>query len=536
MATFGIGSGSGVRSTDFDDSSDTEMSQESGECTPSPDVICDGEQSAVPDKILPCQSVDYHGKDEAEVPNVILPPQETITLKTHTSMIELVEIDESSTASESQDSSVQVIEDDESDFFVLDTTGVDDCAVIRSSSPLIEADEEATEGKKKSKGSCRTPKNERDVLDLSKVLTSAEILSPSSEKKDIFKMSCFNCGGEHLLDKCDLPHDVRRIQKNKADHYNNKRKMTERYTDAGKEASNFKPGQISWELRDALGIGPTEIPEWIYRMRKMGFINGYPPAYLKMAVDTVGGPDSVLEFHMESEPSEVNKREGAKKQRSNMGPRINPDKVIFYAGFNFYDRSLRDRERDQFRVPSFKDFIDIHQRELNNNFKREQTEAARSSGQKRRKENKAVHKKRNRTVFHDSDGEVANVEMEGREDNASPILPRPPAPPEISSPNVATAIESGSVSESPENSSNGYSNDSMMTPTVSRTKSSPALLGSSTSISCGTPHGIGARSKMRQKPALENFKDGIVPFRAEEEITAHRGFFRDFMSKIRQKK
>lgn len=42
-----------------------------------------------------------------------------------------------------------------------------------------------------------------------------------------------------------------------------------------------RPGVISKELRDALGIGDNDIPEWIYRMRKLGFIDGYPPAYLK---------------------------------------------------------------------------------------------------------------------------------------------------------------------------------------------------------------------------------------------------------------
>lgn len=42
----------------------------------------------------------------------------------------------------------------------------------------------------------------------------------------------------------------------------------------------FRPGEISDALREALGIGPSDIPEWIYRMRRRGFIDGYPPGYL----------------------------------------------------------------------------------------------------------------------------------------------------------------------------------------------------------------------------------------------------------------
>lgn len=42
---------------------------------------------------------------------------------------------------------------------------------------------------------------------------------------------------------------------------------------------------ISHSLREALGIRERDIPEWIFRMRKKGFIYGYPPAYLKRAVE-----------------------------------------------------------------------------------------------------------------------------------------------------------------------------------------------------------------------------------------------------------
>lgn len=40
-------------------------------------------------------------------------------------------------------------------------------------------------------------------------------------------------------------------------------------------------GKISTRLREALGINERDLPEWIYRMRGLGFVHGYPPAYRK---------------------------------------------------------------------------------------------------------------------------------------------------------------------------------------------------------------------------------------------------------------
>jgi len=40
-------------------------------------------------------------------------------------------------------------------------------------------------------------------------------------------------------------------------------------------------GKISRRLREALGISERDLPEWIYRMRGLGFVHGYPPAYRK---------------------------------------------------------------------------------------------------------------------------------------------------------------------------------------------------------------------------------------------------------------
>ncbi|XP_053938441.1 zinc finger CCHC domain-containing protein 8 isoform X2 [Cuculus canorus] len=101
------------------------------------------------------------------------------------------------------------------------------------------------------------------------------------------KPVCFNCGSEdHQMKDCPQPRNAARI--------NEKRKE---FMEAYGEASNqnyqqryhaeeveerfgkFKPGVISGELQDALGVTDKSLPPFIYRMRQLG----YPPGWLKEA-------------------------------------------------------------------------------------------------------------------------------------------------------------------------------------------------------------------------------------------------------------
>ncbi|CAL8098693.1 unnamed protein product [Calicophoron daubneyi] len=88
-----------------------------------------------------------------------------------------------------------------------------------------------------------------------------------------------------------------------------------RYHEAD-DYSKFRPGVLSKELREALSIGPNEVPIHIYRMRTLG----YPPGWLRKA--RVGGEltifDSVTAF---TEDPEVT---------------YNRDALVSYPGFNTY--------------------------------------------------------------------------------------------------------------------------------------------------------------------------------------------------------
>lgn len=65
---------------------------------------------------------------------------------------------------------------------------------------------------------------------------------------------------------------------------------------------NIKPGVVSEELRNALGISKKSLPIWIHRMR----ILGYPPGWLKKAdmtnttIDFINGDDDVEEGQVNS--------------------------------------------------------------------------------------------------------------------------------------------------------------------------------------------------------------------------------------------
>lgn len=96
--------------------------------------------------------------------------------------------------------------------------------------------------------------------------------------------------------------------------------MSSRYYDSSEV--EIKPGKISHELREALGLPDNEVPVWIYRMRALG----YPPGWLKKAVvDTSDIFDT-----------EPDNGSDSKKRKSLENDQIQYDhsKLIDYPGFN----------------------------------------------------------------------------------------------------------------------------------------------------------------------------------------------------------
>ncbi|XP_078523698.1 zinc finger CCHC domain-containing protein 8 isoform X2 [Lissotriton helveticus] len=101
------------------------------------------------------------------------------------------------------------------------------------------------------------------------------------------KAHCFNCGSEdHQLRDCPQPRDGASISaKRKAfmdacgEAGNQNHQQRYHAEEVEERFSRFKPGVISGELQEALGVSENHLPPFIYRMRQLG----YPPGWLKEA-------------------------------------------------------------------------------------------------------------------------------------------------------------------------------------------------------------------------------------------------------------
>lgn len=104
-----------------------------------------------------------------------------------------------------------------------------------------------------------------------------EPLNEDDECKRPARNTCWNCDGEHAMRDCTEPRNFNKVRQNRAKFSTGK---TERYhVDATQRFGTFVPGEISNELRKALGLHRNELPLHIYRMRELG----YPPGWLENA-------------------------------------------------------------------------------------------------------------------------------------------------------------------------------------------------------------------------------------------------------------
>ncbi|NWW87248.1 ZCHC8 protein, partial [Rhynochetos jubatus] len=101
------------------------------------------------------------------------------------------------------------------------------------------------------------------------------------------KAHCFNCGSEdHQMKDCPKPRNAARISEKRKEFMEacgdvSNQNFQQRYhaEEVEERFGKFKPGVISGELQDALGVTDRSLPPFIYRMRQLG----YPPGWLKEA-------------------------------------------------------------------------------------------------------------------------------------------------------------------------------------------------------------------------------------------------------------
>ncbi|XP_043673637.1 zinc finger CCHC domain-containing protein 8 homolog [Vespula pensylvanica] len=168
-----------------------------------------------------------------------------------------------------------------------------------------------------------------------------------SEENDlcIRKISCFNCLGNHNLRDCKLPWNKININKNRKElNIKGNSKAVRYHLHDDQRFAQIIPGQISKDLRVALGLKDYELPMHIYRMRVLG----YPPGWLEEARLEHSGlslfnSDGIAELDPNDEPGEIVTEED----------RVQYDikKILDYPGFNVPPPPGTHDDHKQFWTP-----------------------------------------------------------------------------------------------------------------------------------------------------------------------------------------
>lgn len=171
---------------------------------------------------------------------------------------------------------------------------------------------------------------------------------PSSEAapERASRNSCFNCCGNHNMSECPEPRDPRKIAQNRKAHQNSAANSARFFVEGKREG--ILPGLPSPALRNALGLRSDQVPEYIYRLRELG----YPPGWLRQAEIRESG----LGIYQEGGER---LQEGERKEQASM--HYDTRKLIGWPGFNsdlprqFRDEGQRYQVKSQSRCVSLKE-------------------------------------------------------------------------------------------------------------------------------------------------------------------------------------
>ena len=228
---------------------------------------------------------------------------------------------------------------------------------------------------------------------------------------------CFNCDGDHRLNDCTKRRDLARINTKRRQFLEGKASYNEsRYHEEQtklKQYQHLKPGIISNELREALGMAEHDLPPHIYRMRMLGYPPGWLPGNHRSGIVMYG-------------------KEGREEQ---INEKVDSDDYVHYPGFNVpIPHGCKDLAYEV-RLPNMQH---EHQLEIN-------TEE--NEGRKRKASSTDLHQSKRIRVSSDNDMEVEEDEPPGTtsviENNNSQTTP-----PTLSQ---NTELEDGEIAESPEN-------------------------------------------------------------------------------------
>ncbi|XP_027948260.1 zinc finger CCHC domain-containing protein 8 isoform X2 [Eumetopias jubatus] len=250
------------------------------------------------------------------------------------------------------------------------------------------------------------------------------------------KPHCFNCGSEeHQMKDCPMPRNAARISEKRKEYMDacgeaNSQNFQQRYhaEEVEERFGRFKPGVISEELQDALGVTDKSLPPFIYRMRQLG----YPPGWLKEAELENSG----LALYDGKDGADGEAEAGEAQQ--NKSVTYDLSKLVNYPGFNISTpRGIPDEWRMFGSIPMQAcQQKDVFANYLTSNFqatsvrsggKRSSSQSSPSSPKKQKKESGLAASPADMEL--DSDAEVPHGSLSSEAFQFQPPLPPGTPPP-----------------------------------------------------------------------------------------------------------
>nr|BAC28304.1 unnamed protein product [Mus musculus] len=249
------------------------------------------------------------------------------------------------------------------------------------------------------------------------------------------KPHCFNCGSEeHQMKECPMPRNAARISEKRKEYMDacgeaSGQSFQQRYhaEEVEERFGRFKPGVISEELQDALGVTDKSLPPFIYRMRQLG----YPPGWLKEA----GLENSGLALYDGNDDADGETETG---EIQNKNVTYDLSKLVNYPGFNISTpRGIPDEWRMFGSIPMqacqqkdvFASYLNsnIQSPSMRSSGKRSSSQSSPNSPKKQRKEGSAAASPADMEL--DSDVEIPPGSQSSKAFQFQPPLPPGTPPP-----------------------------------------------------------------------------------------------------------
>ncbi|XP_048198988.1 zinc finger CCHC domain-containing protein 8 isoform X2 [Perognathus longimembris pacificus] len=253
---------------------------------------------------------------------------------------------------------------------------------------------------------------------------------------------------------CPMPRNAARISEKRKEYMDacgetNSQNFQQRYhaEEVEERFGRFKPGVISEELQDALGVTDKSLPPFIYRMRQLG----YPPGWLKEAELENSG----LALYDGKDDADGETEAGEVQQNKNVTYDLS--KLVNYPGFNTSTpRGIPDEWRIFGSIPMQAcQQKDVFANYLTSNFqspsmrpssKRSSSQSSPSSPKKQRKEGSLAASPADMDL--DSDMEVPHGSQSSEAFRFQP--PLPPGTPPVFTPPLPKGTPPLTPSDSPQ--------------------------------------------------------------------------------------